>query len=398
MSLAPNQPIYLDHNATTPVLPEVLQAMQACWSEPVFNSASQHQFGRRARRLLEDARERIGELLGAGPRDRVVFTSGGTESNNLAIAGLLSRAGGIYTPSPAAGVPAHLIISAAEHSSITALANELTHYGHEFDVLPLSAYGTIRIDALRNLKRSETALVAAMLGQNETGVIQPVAELSAKCALTGIPVHTDASQVAGKLAVNFRELGVATMTIAAHKFGGPLGIGALVIREHVELHPQLFGGFQQGSTRPGTEPVALAIGMCRALEFWDAQRAALINRMRALRDRFENTITAGYPAAVILGCNAERLPHVSNVAFVGVDRQRLFMALDQTGVACSTGSACASGSSEPSPVLIAMGCETAVVESALRFSLGVTTTLAEVDEAARRILRCCNDLRRQKPA
>jgi cysteine desulfurase len=235
-----------------------------------------------------------------------------------------------------------------------------------------------------------------MLGQNETGVLQPVAELAAIAAKQGVPLHTDAAQVVGKLPVDFRALGVATMTVAAHKFHGPVGIGALVIRHDIQLQPQLFGGFQQAGLRPGTESVALAVGMCRALELWHAEHHERVTRMRELRDRFERAILVGWPAAIVIGAHADRLPHTSNIAFVGLDRQALFMALDQSGVACSTGSACASGSSETSPVLLAMGCTHAVSSSALRFSLGATTTAALIDEATRRILHCCNNLRREK--
>lgn len=288
----------------------------------------------------------------------------------------------------------HLIISAAEHPSITGVAEELARRGHPVDRLGVNSSGVIRIDQVAALIRPETRLVAAMLGQNETGVLQPVAELAAICAQHRVLVHTDAAQVVGKLPVNFRALGVSTMTVAAHKFHGPLGIGALVVRHGVELHPQLFGGFQQSGLRPGTEPVTLAVGMCRALELWDAEQQDRTARMRDLRDRFEHAILAGWPTARIIGLDAERLPHTSHIAFVGLDRQALFMALDQAGVACSTGSACASGSSEASPVLIAMGCDDTVLSSALRFSIGATTTAFEIDEAARRILSCCKDLER----
>jgi cysteine desulfurase len=246
--------------------------------------------------------------------------------------------------------------------------------------------------------RPQTRLVAMILGQNETGVLQPVAEAAAICARFGVPLHTDVAQVVGKLPVDFRSLGAATMTVAAHKFHGPLGVGALVVRHGARVRPQLFGGFQQGGLRPGTESVALAVGMCRALELWHAEREDRARRLTTLRDRLERMITAGWPDAVVIGREAERLPHVSHIALVGLDRQSLFMALDQAGIACSTGSACASGSSELSPVLVSMGCEKAVIHSALRFSLGATTTPAEVDEAAHRILQCCNNLRRHKQA
>jgi cysteine desulfurase len=387
-------PIYLDHNATTPVLPEVAEAMRACWTAPYLNPASQHEFGRRARRVLEDSRERVGELLGAERNDRVIFTSGGTEANNLALLGLL----GARHPfgNPGSLVPSKLIVSSLEHPSITTLADHLSEIGHTIDRVTADSNGTISTIDLARLIQPETRLVAAMLANNETGVIQPVAELADICNKQEVPLHTDAAQAAGKLPINFRELGATTMTIAAHKLGGPLGIGALVCREHLELRPQLFGGFQQAGLRPGTESVALAVGMCRALEFWHAERADRAILMRALRDRFEAAILAGYPGAEIIGAKADRLPHVSNIAFVGLDRQALFMAIDQAGVACSTGSACASGSSEPSASLVAMGLPEAVISSSLRFSLGATTTAADIDEAVRRILRCCNDLRRPK--
>jgi cysteine desulfurase len=236
-----------------------------------------------------------------------------------------------------------------------------------------------------------------MLGNNETGVLQPVAELAAICSAQNIPLHSDAAQVVGKLPVNFRSLGVSLMSFAGHKFHGPPGIGALAIRHGVKIHPQLHGGFQQSGIRPGTENVALAVGMHRALELWQSEAEARISRMRRLRDRFESQLKHGYPDLVINGQDAPRLPHTSNVAFVGLDRQALFMALDVTGVACSTGSACASGSSEPSPVLQAMDCSKSVIGGSLRFSLGAYTTEAEVDEAVKRILETCDRLSSKRP-
>jgi len=395
------RPIYLDHNATTPVFPEVVEAMRACWAEPCLNPASQHSFGRAARRVLEDARDRIAELLDAGPGDRVVFTSGGTEANNLALNGLL---GSLPLPpgeGRGEGASIHLITSPIEHPSISSLTEHLARCDFATDQLPVDTDGIIRIDSLAPLIRPQTRLVTAMLANNETGVVQPIAELAAIASAHNIPLHTDASQAAGKLLINFRELGAATMTVAAHKFGGPVGIGALVIRGDVNLDPQLFGGFQQAGTRPGTESVALAVGMRRALELWNENRHDWIVRLRDLRDRFENAILAGehrFSGAGapphIIGSKADRLPHVSNIAFGGLDRQQLFLALDQAGVACSTGSACASGSSEPSPVHLAMGLDPAVISSAIRFSFGVNTTAEEVREAAQRIINVCNTLRR----
>jgi cysteine desulfurase len=396
MPATPPPAIYLDHNATTPLLPEVIEAMRACYVEPYHNPASQHEFGRRARRRLEDARERIGELVGAKTSgrdaDTVLFTSGGTESNNLAIRGLLGDR-----------PPGRLVISDLEHPSITALADRLARRGWQIDRLAVDRSGVLDVEYLPrllspdySLLRPDAAAVCALLGHNETGVLQPVAEIAAIAAQQQIPLHTDAAQVVGKLPVDFRTLGAATMSFAAHKFHGPLGISALVVRHGVALEPLLYGGFQQGGLRPGTESVALAVGMLTALELWHAEQEARRQRLAALRDEFERAILAGYPAAIVIGTGAPRLPHVANIAFVGLDRQALFIALDQAGVACSTGSACASGSSEPSPALVAMHLDEAVISSALRFSFGATTTAAEVAESSRRILHVCNDLRRRK--
>jgi cysteine desulfurase len=394
------EPIYLDHNATTPLLPEVADIICRCWKEPRLNPSSQHSFGRQARRTLEAARSRISSILGLSQNDRLVFTSGGTESNNLAVRGLLQRIRATMTSSAPF---AHIIISALEHPSITELANDLQQQGHHVDRIPVDANGVVRVDSFRDLLRPDTAVVAVMLANNETGVIQPIPDLAALCNERNIALHCDAAQAVGRIPVSFHELGVATMTIAAHKFYGPVGIGALIIRHDIEIRPQLFGGFQQEALRPGTESVALAVGTCRALDLGypdpsiDKQIRLLQQRaahLRELRDRFEQQILAGWPTAVVIGAAAERLPNTSNIAFVGLDRQMLFMALDQAGVACSTGSACASGSSEGSPALLAMGLKPEVVSSALRFSFGVTTTAEEAAEAARRILASCNNLRR----
>jgi len=392
MAAVLNDAIYLDHNATSPVFPEVVEAMRACWNEPYLNPASQHEFGRRARRILEDARDRIGELLGVGNHDRVILTSGGTESNNLAICGLIRSTVGTAHATP----PPHLVISTIEHPSITTVAAYLSAAGCEVDDLAVDANCVVRTNNLPTLLRPETRCVAVMLANNETGVVQPIADLAKICRLRNIPLHTDASQAAGKLSTSFSELSVATMTIAAHKFGGPLGIGALIVRHDVELGPVLHGGVQQSGLRPGTEPVALAVGMVAALELWQNNRLDWAAHLQSMRDEFEASLRRQVTGVKILGQKVDRLPSTSNIAFVGFDRQALLLALDQSGVACSTGSACASGSSEPSPVHMAMGCEPDVISSALRFSFGVQTTVAEIGEAVNRITRICNNLRREK--
>ena len=219
-------------------------------------------------------------------------------------------------------------------------------------------------------------------------------DVAGVCQEAGTLIHTDAVQVAGKMPIDFRDLGVDALTITAHKFHGPRGIGALVVKHGVELSPLLHGGFQQAGWRPGTEDVALAVGMLTALRLCHHEMEARTNHMTQLRDEFERRILEGDPAAIVNGAAIPRLPHTSNISFPGIDRQALLMALDVAGIACSTGSACASGSSDPSPVLVAMGCSEEVISGSLRFSLGATTTTAEIDEAVRRILLVINQLRR----
>lgn len=382
--------IYLDHNATTPVHPEVVEALARCWLEGFANPSSQHQPGQRARRVVEDAREELAEIFGAkgsGPRaDRVIFTSGGTEANNLAVLGIAqaSRKEGL----------GHVVVSAIEHASVLEPAEHLLEQGWQVDTLGVTDQGVARVDLLPGLLSRATRLVSVMLGNHETGALQPVAELARTCAEAGVPMHTDAVQVAGKLPIRFRELGVAALSVAAHKFQGPLGIGALLVRDDVPLEPLEFGGPQQWGLRPGTQCVPLVIGMLTALRVWRRDGEAHRCVLATLRDRFEARLRAGFPDLIVNGAGAERLPQTSNVAFPGLDGQQLLLALDSVmGIACSVGSACSSGSSELSPTLLAMRLPKEVVAGSLRFSLGATTTEAEIDEAVRRILLVVNELR-----
>ena len=399
MARMPGPPIYLDHNATAPMLPEVADAVREASLRYHGNPASQHEPGRQARRALETARASVGELLGACTTgvaaDRVIFTSGGTEANNLALTGLAQRAGASPPPAPPAPPAPRLIISAIEHPSVARTAEHLAAHGWQIDCLPVDRRGVVRLDQLAEFLTADVLLASVMLANNETGVVQPVAAIAAACRQRGVPIHTDAAQAVGKTPVNFRELGVDALTATAHKFHGPLGIGVLLVRHGVRLEPALRGGFQQAEARPGTESAALAIGMATALERWHAEAEARRLRLSALRDELERTILAGCPSAVVIGAGATRLPHSANIAFPGLDRQALVMALDLAGVAASTGSACASGSSEPSPTLLAMGLPEEQISSSVRFSLGATTTAAEIDDAARRILNVCNHLRRE---
>jgi cysteine desulfurase len=379
--------IYLDHNAATPIHSKVVDAMVRCQGEIYANPASQHRPGQRAKAVLEDAREKVAEILGADlsppSGDRLIFTSGGTEANNLAVLGI-ALAGG--------GVPGRIVISAGEHQSVIGPAEHLLEHDWRLDTLGLTPQGVVRVDQLAPLLTGETRLVSVLMGNHETGVLQPIAELASICARAGVSLHTDAVQVVGKMPVNFRELGVAAMTVSAHKFRGPVGIGALVVRGDIPLAPLLFGGHQQSAMRPGTEPVALAVGMAVALELSRQDQQGHATRLRSLRDRFERALRTALPGVVVHGAAAPRLPQTSNLAFPGLDAEVLRIALDLAGVACSVGSACSSGSTELSPTLRAMDMPKELVASSLRFSVGETTTEAEVDEAVRRIAAVCGQL------
>lgn len=378
---------YLDSAATTPLHPTVIDAMSEACRASGANPASQHRPGQAARRLVEDARESIGRILGAEVDsvrpDQVIFTSGGTEANNLALFGL-------------AGIPpATILVSSIEHPSVSGAADELARRGFTVRRLEVSADGVVDLARLAERLASPVRLASLMAVNNETGVIQPIAEAAALCARAGVPLHVDAVQRVGKLPVHFRDEGVAALTVAPHKFHGPVGIGALVVRAGLTLQPQLFGGFQQLGLRPGTESVMLAAGFRRAIELGrdDTGRA---ERLAAVRDAFEIQIRASWPETVVLGDPRRRAPHIANLAFPGFDRQELLVAFDMAGIACSTGSACASGSSEPSPVHRAMGLPQAIVSSALRFSFHAYQTVADATLAADRILMTLNDLRNRR--
>lgn len=380
--------IYLDNNATTRIDPAVVQAMSECYAQGLVNPASQHQAGQRSRRVLESARERIAQLLGCRlgsiHADRLIFTSGGTESNNLALLGLAGKA------------PARILVSSIEHPSVMGPARRLAQAGFDVQQIPALPTGVIDLDALDRLLTPDVRLVSVMLANNETGVLQPVREISARCRENDVLMHTDAVQVAGKLPLNFADLQVDSLSVSAHKLHGPNGLGSLITRGCVHLNPLFEGGFQQMGLRPGTESIALSIGFQTALDRFSAESEARVARMSSLRDQFEQDILAADVGAVVNCSDSPRVPHTSSIAFPGLDRQALMLALDMAGIACSTGSACASGSSEPSPVLMAMGLSPAVVESSLRFSIGADTTAAEIDQSVRRISLVAKDLRRSK--
>jgi cysteine desulfurase len=377
------EPIYLDNNATTPLLPEVVEAMHPFWSTTYGNPASTHTAGRRARRALEDARERIATLLGADA-DEVVFTSGATEANNLALFGLLGAA------------PGHIIASPVEHPCVAEPLRRLTRAGHTVTYLPVSGEGVVAVEALTELLCPATQLVSVMLANHETGALQPVQALAAQLD-NRAAFHCDAVQAVGKIPVHFHNLGVTSLSLSGHKTHGPKGIGALLVRRRARLQPQLWGGHQQQERRPGTEPVALVVGLATALELWHRDAERRTTHISQLRMRFLEGLHAQAAPVVLNGPPSSGIAHTVNISFPGCTADALLMNLDLAGVACSTGSACSSGSLLPSPVLQAMGIGAERLHSAMRFSLSPLLSEAEMDEAVGRIAAVVKRLRGLAP-
>jgi cysteine desulfurase len=365
--------IYLDNNATTPPHPEVVDVISRVSRDAFANPGSPHAFGRRARRVLESCRESFAHLLGAHP-DEVVFTSGGTEANNLAVRGLT------------AGTPGLIALTRGEHPAVLQACLSRETAGFELAWLPVDAEGRLVLtDPVEQSPwfTSRLRLVSLILAHNETGVLQDPLPLAQACLRHRVPLHIDALQAVGKIPVSFRALDCATLAVGAHKFQGPRGIGALLIRRGWNLAPQAWGGHQESERRPGTEAVPLIAGMVRALELFHADVDERMARQTRLRDRLEQGLRQGCPPVVLNGSRTHRLPNTLNVGFPGLDGEALLVALDLAGVACSLGSACASGSAEPAPVLVAMGRPAELLLSSVRFSLGPQTTDADIDEAIR---------------
>lgn len=375
--------VYLDYNSTAPLDPAARQATVEALQADFANPASQHSPGRRARQKLAELRERLAMRLGSvqSPASRVIFTSGGTEANNLALFGLTGQASG------------SIVTSALEHPSVARAAKQLQGLGVEVRNWPVHSDGTVAVDRLPSLIDESTQLVCLILAHNETGVVQPVRRAVEICAAAKVPLHCDAAQGVGKCPVDFDALGVSSLSLGAHKFNGPRGIGALLVRSDVSLRPILHGGAQQFSLRPGTEDVALVAGMLAALDQWHAQGDDRRRTMLMLRNRFEQRLADKAPEAVVIGRDSARLPQTILVAFPGLDRQALFMAADLAGVAISIGSACASGSSEPSAALAAMGLDAPLRESAVRISFGFQTRADELDFAADELAKIAQNLR-----
>ena len=378
---------YFDHNATTPVAPEVLEAMLPCFAEVYGNASSIHHYGQQAKARLEQARRQVAELLGCRPNE-VVFTSGGTEANNLAILG---------TVRAATREKRHVITSALEHPSVLDACRSLEKEGVAVTYVRPGSSGVVAADDVRAALRPETVLITVMHANNELGTVQPIHEIAAIAREAGVAVHTDGVQSTGKIPVAVTELGVDFFSLSGHKIYGPKGVGALYVRRGSRLRPILYGGHHERDRRPGTENVPGAVGLGAAAELAQRQLATEIPRLAALRDHLEQGLVARLDAVRINGGGAPRVPNTTNVCFDFVEGESMVIALDLRGVAVSTGSACSSGSVEPSHVLTAIGLSPDRAKSSLRFSLGKQNTAAQVSGLLEAIAAVVDHLRALSP-
>jgi cysteine desulfurase len=372
--------IYLDFNATTPVRRAVAEAIRACVEGDPGNPSSLHRFGRQAAALREDARERLAKAC-ACPLESVVFTSGGTEADNLALRGvLLSRPG------------AHVVTAATEHEAVLQTVEALEEDGHPATFLRVDRDGRVDPDELSASLRRDTALVSLMAANNETGVLSDLEELGGLCRSRGVLFHTDAVQCFGKHRFSFADLPVDLASVSSHKLGGPKGVGALLVRRGVELAPLTTGGSQERRLRPGTENLPGIVGFGVAAEIASEELAAEGARLERLRDRLESGVQEALPGVVVNGLGASRLPNTASITFGGLDGESFLIALDLEGIAVSTGAACNAGAAKPSHVLLAMGRSEAEASATIRFSLGFTTTSSEIEAVVRIVPRVATSL------
>jgi len=378
-------PIYLDHNATTPPAPDVIEAVACALSAQTGNASSIHLFGQRAKAALDEARTEVASLVGAEPGD-VVFTGGGTESDNLALRGVVEAFEG--TPRT------RIVVGAVEHEAVLNTAKALGRRGAGVTILPVDAEGRVSPAALSEALGPDVALVSIMVANNETGVIQPVAELAALAHAQGAIVHTDAVQAVGKIAVDVRSLGVDLLSLTGHKFGGPKGVGALWVRRGTRLAAVMTGGRQERNRRAGTENVPSIVGLGVAARLARTRLAENARLVGELRDRLERGILERVPGSLVNGGGAARVPNTTNVSFERVEAESLLIALDLEGIAVSTGSACSSGTLEPSHVLRAMGLPPRRVQGSLRFSLAPSTTAQEIERVLEVLPRVVDRVRK----
>jgi len=381
--------IYLDHNATTPVDAAVLEAMLPFLSAEYGNASSIHTFGQRARAAVETAREQVAALVNARPQE-IVFTSGGTESDNHGIFGIVE-------PLPGANPAPHVITSSIEHEAVLNTCQALEKRGASVTYLPVTGAGLIAIEDLRSAIRAETKLITVMHANNELGTVQPLEQIGQIAAEREIYFHTDAVQSAGKIPIDVQALQLDLLSISAHKLYGPKGVGALYVRGGTQLRQFLYGGHHQRGFRPGTENVAGIVGLGKAAEIARTSRQEDTARVSALRNKLEEGLLARIADCRANGSPALRTPNTSNITFTGIEGEALVIALDLKGLACSTGAACSSGAVEPSHVLTAIGLPSADARASIRFSLGRHTTAEEIDAALEIVPAAVAQLRKLSP-
>ncbi|MFN8581538.1 MAG: cysteine desulfurase family protein [Gemmatimonadaceae bacterium] len=366
------QPIYLDHAATTPVRPEVVDAMQPFFGPRFGNPSSVHRWGREARAALDEARERLAACVGASA-DEVCFTSGGTESDNLALLGTWRARRSTRNA---------VVTAPIEHKAVLAAIHQVAKEGGEERLLAVDRAGIVLPDSFNECVRDDTALCSVMWINNEIGVVQDVPRLAAVAHERGVFFHTDAVQAFGKVSIDAKAVPFDALSLSGHKIGAPKGIGAMFIRRGSAIEPLMHGGSQDRGRRPGTENVAMSVALATAAELAVAEREAECARLTALREKLETALLARIPDAVVHGFGAPRAPHIVNISVPGTDSESLLMALDLQGVACSAGSACQSGSVTPSHVLSAIGVRRDLAAAAIRMSLGSLSTEADIDRVA----------------
>lgn len=360
---------YFDYCATTPLHPQVLETVLACLKTHFGNPSSLHAEGRRAEKLLNHAREQVARSLGAAP-DEIIFTSGATEANNLALQGVMARSGPEKN---------HLITSAIEHHATLHTAEALEREGYKLTILPVDPNGYVDPESVRDGLRPETALISIMYVNNETGALQPIDEITSIAAQHGVPLHTDAVQAVGLFPINVKASGIDLLSLSAHKIYGPKGAGVLYIRGGMELSPLLYGGSQEGGQRAGTENVAGIAGLGAAMQLVQSKRVEEAARLQKLRELLVDRINAAIPGAIVNGVPERTAPHVISVSFPRADAEMMLFRLDQEGFAASMGSACNAESVEPSHVLQAMGLPMDDIQGTLRISIGYPTTGDEID-------------------
>jgi len=379
--------IYLDHNATTPLHPEVLEAMLPYYKEAFGNPSTIYSFGQETRKATDEARETVANLIGASPEE-IIFTSGGTEADNLALKGVtaaLEKKG------------KHIVASSIEHHAVLSTLKYLEKRGYKVSFLPVDEHGWLDPGEVEEAITSQTVLISVMHANNEVGTIEPISEIGEIAQKAGIYLHTDAVQTIGKIKVNVDDLKVDLLSLSAHKFYGPKGAGALYVRKGTRIHPLLHGGYQERRRRAGTENVAGIVGLGKAAEIAPKEMVQQSRRESNLRDRLEKMIRENINHCQLNGHPTQRLPNTLNISFEFIEGESLILNLDLKGIAASTGSACTSGSLEPSHVLMAMGVAPEIAQGSIRFSLGRDNRKEDIDYTVENLVEIVTRLREMSP-